>query len=127
MEKNAMKPAYLVVPATLALSTAAIVPVAGGAAHRPQAHAAKTRVAVAAKEFKFTLRPTSARHGSVTFAIANVGKVQHDFKIAGRTTPKINPRKSRTLTVNLKKGTYHYLCTVPGHAASGMKGTFRVS
>jgi uncharacterized cupredoxin-like copper-binding protein len=121
-----MKPAYLVVPATLAVSAATVVPLAVGASH-PQAHAAKTRVAVAAKEFKFALRPTSAKHGSVTFAIANVGKVQHDFKIAGRTTPKVNPRKSTTLTLNLKKGTYHYLCTVPGHAASGMKGTFRVS
>jgi uncharacterized cupredoxin-like copper-binding protein len=121
-----MKPAYLAVPAALALGTTAVVPLSAGASHHP-AHAAKTRVAVAAKEFKFALRPTSAKHGSVTFAIANVGKIQHDFKIAGRTTRKINPRKSTTLSVNLKKGTYHYLCTVPGHAASGMKGTFRVS
>jgi uncharacterized cupredoxin-like copper-binding protein len=121
-----VKPAYLAIPATLALGATAVVPLAVGASH-PQAHAAKARVAVAAKEFKFALRPTSARHGRVSFTIKNVGKIQHDFKIAGKKTRKINPKKSTTLTVNLKKGTYHYLCTLPGHAASGMKGTFRVS
>ena len=25
-----------------------------------------------------------------------------------------------------KKGSYRFLCTVSGHAAAGMKGTFRV-
>jgi uncharacterized cupredoxin-like copper-binding protein len=35
--------------------------------------------------------------------------------------------KSATLTVTLKKGKkYPYLCTVPGHAAAGMKGTIKV-
>ena len=28
--------------------------------------------------------------------------------------------------VSLKKGSYSYLCTVKGHAASGIKGKFRV-
>jgi uncharacterized cupredoxin-like copper-binding protein len=120
-----MKRAYLAVPTALALGATAVVPLA--IAEHPPAHAAKARVAVAAKEFKFALRPTSARHGSVTFTIKNVGKVAHDFKIAGKKTPSIKPKKSTTLTVTLKKGTYPYLCTLPGHAASGMKGRFRVS
>jgi uncharacterized cupredoxin-like copper-binding protein len=120
-----MKPAHLAVPAALALSATAVVPLA--VASHPPAHAAKARVAVTAKEFKFALRPTSARHGSVTFTIKNAGKVAHDFKIAGKKTRNIKPKKSTSLTVSLKKGTYHYLCTLPGHAASGMKGTFRVS
>ena len=33
-----------------------------------------------------------------------------------------------TLTVKLvKPGMYEYLCTVPGHAAAGMKGTIKVT
>jgi uncharacterized cupredoxin-like copper-binding protein len=28
--------------------------------------------------------------------------------------------------VTLKTGNYPYLCTVPGHAEAGMKGTFTV-
>ncbi len=51
----------------------------------------------------------------------------HDFKIAGKKTPLIKPGKSATLKVTLKKHKkYAYLCTVPGHAAAGMKGTFTV-
>ena len=116
------------VPAVLALAGlgAAIAPVALGAG-QPSANAAKTSVVATAKEFAFALRPTSAKQGSVTFRIINVGKIEHDFKIAGKTTAKIKPKKSTTLTVSLKKGTYPYLCTVPGHAASGMKGSFRVT
>jgi uncharacterized cupredoxin-like copper-binding protein len=120
-----VKPLHLLVPTGLAVTTAAIAPIAIGSSD-PGARATKTSVSVAAKEFKFTLRPTSATHGSVTFRIRNAGKVDHDFKIAGRKTAKIKRGKSATLTVSLRKGTYRYVCTLPGHAASGMKGTFRV-
>jgi uncharacterized cupredoxin-like copper-binding protein len=113
-------------PAALAVTGIALAPIALGAPG-PGAHAAKAKVAVTAKEFKFTLKPTSARHGSVTFTIKNAGKIDHDFKIAGKKTAKIKRGKSATLTVKLKKGSYKYLCTLPGHAASGMKGTFKVS
>jgi uncharacterized cupredoxin-like copper-binding protein len=117
------RPLSLVV---LAVTVAAVTPVALGAT-RPAAHVAKTNVAVTAKEFKFALRPTSARHGSVTFRVTNAGRIAHDFKIAGKKTPLIKPRGRAALTVSLKPGKYGYLCTVPGHAASGMKGSFRVS
>jgi uncharacterized cupredoxin-like copper-binding protein len=30
------------------------------------------------------------------------------------------------VTATLKPGTYTFLCTVPGHAAGGMKGTLTV-
>jgi uncharacterized cupredoxin-like copper-binding protein len=88
---------------------------------------AATSVGVSGKEFKFTLTKSSARHGSITFTLKNTGKIGHDFKIDGKKTPIIKPKKTASITVNLKKGTYKYLCTVPGHASSGMKGTFKVT
>lgn len=121
-----MKPVPMLIAGGLAVTTAVAAPIAVGAT-RPAAHAAKTSVAVTAKEFKFTLRPTTAKNGSVTFRVQNAGKVGHNFKIAGKTTPMIKPNKSATLTLSLKKGSYPYLCTVPGHSASGMKGTFKVT
>jgi uncharacterized cupredoxin-like copper-binding protein len=74
-------------------------------------------------EFKFKLSKTSAPAGSVTFNVSNKGNLPHDFKIAGKKTPLIQPGKTAKLTVTLKKGANAYLCTVSGHAAAGMKGT----
>ena len=52
--------------------------------------------------------------------------LEHDFKIGGKVTPKLKPGKTASLTVTLKKGKASYLCTIPGHAAAGMKGVITV-
>jgi uncharacterized cupredoxin-like copper-binding protein len=85
---------------------------------------AATTVTVTAKEFKFVLSTKSAKAGKVTFKVKNGGKLAHDFKIAGKKTPMLKPGKSASLTVTIKKGKNSYICTVAGHAAAGMKGTF---
>ena len=77
-------------------------------------------------EFHFTLSKKSVAKGSVTFKITNKGKLAHDFKIAGKKSPMVQPGKSTTLKVTLKSGKLKYQCTVPGHAAAGMKGTLTV-
>jgi uncharacterized cupredoxin-like copper-binding protein len=105
---------------------AVLAVVALAAAAIPFAVAATT-VGVTGKEFSFTLTRKSAPHGTVTFRFTNKGKLKHDFKIAGKKTKLLSPGKSATLTVTLKKGTYPYICTVPGHAAAGMKGTFKAT
>jgi plastocyanin len=102
-------------------------PLVAGSGASGGARAAAASVGVSGKEFKFSLTKTSAKHGSITFRFTNAGKIGHDFKIDGKKTPVIKPRKTASITINLKKGSYKYLCTVPGHAASGMKGTFKVT
>jgi len=79
-------------------------------------------VNVTAVDLKFKLSAKTAKAGAATFKVTNRGKVAHDFKIAGKKTPLLQPGKSATLKVRLKKGNNAYLCTVPGHAAAGMKG-----
>jgi uncharacterized cupredoxin-like copper-binding protein len=87
-----------------------------------------TSVGVTAKEFSFKLTRKSAPHGKVTFKVTNKGSLKHDFKIAGKATKMLAHGKSTTITVTLKKGKkYTYICTVPGHAAAGMKGTFKAT
>jgi uncharacterized cupredoxin-like copper-binding protein len=104
----------------------ALLVIAALAVAAPFALAAAS-VGVTGKEFKFALTTKTAKHGKVTFKFTNKGRLKHDFKIAGKKTPTISPGKSASLTVTLKAGKYTYLCTVPGHASAGMKGTFKVS
>lgn len=87
-----------------------------------------TSIGVVAVEFKFRLSKKSVHRGTVVFRVVNHGKVAHDFRIAGRKTPIIKPGKSAVLRVVFRKaGRYPYLCTVPGHAAAGMKGVLKVA
>jgi uncharacterized cupredoxin-like copper-binding protein len=86
-----------------------------------------TTVTVTMKEFKFTLSKAKVPHGAVTFKLVNKGKLAHDFKIAGKKSKLIQPGKSGTLVVTLKKGKLPYICTVAGHAAAGMKGKLTVT
>jgi uncharacterized cupredoxin-like copper-binding protein len=91
------------------------------------AHAAAT-TQVKGREFRFTLSSKSlAKPGTVTFNFTNTGTVAHDFKIDGKTTPLVQPGHTAKLVVRFRKaGKFSYLCTVPGHAAAGMRGVFTV-
>jgi uncharacterized cupredoxin-like copper-binding protein len=59
--------------------------------------------------------------------VTNKGSVNHDFKIAGKKTASIKAGKTASLRVTFTKtGKFPFLCTLPGHAAGGMKGTLTV-
>jgi uncharacterized cupredoxin-like copper-binding protein len=119
----------------VATVAAAAVPVASAhvssRAVRPQSAqgaALLEKVSVAASEFKFVLSKKAARRGVVVFKVKNVGKINHDFEIKSRKTKLLSPGQSATLRVTfLRKGSYPYKCTVPGHAAAGMKGIFKIT
>jgi uncharacterized cupredoxin-like copper-binding protein len=101
-----------------------VAPFAGA---RPSTQTATT-VKVTAKDFKFVLSRKTAPHGKVKFVVTNKGPSKHDFKIAGKKTPLLKKTGRASITVTLKKGMkYRYICTVPGHAALGMKGTFKAT
>lgn len=86
-----------------------------------------TTVTVTMKEFKFVFSKRTVPHGLVTFKLVNKGALPHDLKIAGKKSKMIAPGKTGLLRVTLTAGGKKYLCTVPGHAAGGMKGTLRVT
>jgi uncharacterized cupredoxin-like copper-binding protein len=111
----------------LAVLGAALTVVAPAIAATEHSAAKTTTITVKATEFKFALSKASAPKGTVIFKVTNKGQVDHDFKINGKKTKLLSPGKSATLTIKFQKtGKFPYLCTVPGHAASGMKGTFTV-
>lgn len=116
----------------VALLTASVMAVlavgvfAGAGSASSSSSTAATKVVVRASEFKFVLSRKTAPAGAVTFVVTNKGNTTHDFRIAGKKTKMLAPGRSATLKVVLKKGKYAYICTVPGHAAAGMKGAFVV-
>ena len=107
--------------AALAVAVSALGAGAAGSA-TPQ------RVTVAASEFKFVVAPKTVKKNAViTFAVTNKGTIGHDFKIGGKKSAVIAAGKKGTLKVTFKKaGRYPYLCTLPSHAAAGMKGVLTV-
>jgi uncharacterized cupredoxin-like copper-binding protein len=128
--------------ATVCLAVAALA-VAPGALAGVRASTLVSNVTVTAgkpSELKFTVSPSAVKRGIIVFKITNKGVLTHTFKLCskassslansctGRSSGNISPGKTATLRVSvLLKGTYEYLCTVPGHAASGMKGLIKVT
>jgi uncharacterized cupredoxin-like copper-binding protein len=110
-----------------AIGSLVLVQLASARADRSAA-AAATTIQVKGGEFFFRLSTKSiSKPGKVTFAFKNIGHVAHDFNISGKKTPLIQPGRTARLVVTFKKkGKWVYKCTVPGHAAAGMKGTFTV-
>jgi len=98
----------------------------GTASAKPKPKVVK--VTVVMKEFRFALSRRSVPTGTtVVFKVVNRGKITHNFKIHGTKTRNLNPGQSATLKVKFaKKARYAYVCTIPGHAALGMKGVFSV-
>jgi uncharacterized cupredoxin-like copper-binding protein len=89
---------------------------------------ARVTITVTAREWSFKLSRRSVPAGTtVVFKVVNRGKIGHNFVIAGKRTKILAPGKTGTLIVKFpKKRKIAYLCSVPGHAKLGMKGTFGV-
>jgi len=105
-----------VVAAAIGITASSVL----GASNATQA----TVVNVKAFDLGFKLSTKKVKHGKVTFKVTNTGSLMHDFQINGKKTKLLAKGKTATLTVTLAKGKFAYKCTVAGHAAGGMKGTF---
>jgi uncharacterized cupredoxin-like copper-binding protein len=101
------------------------------AASSAGAPAGAQTVRVVSKNFSFSLDAARIGAGPVTFVLQNDGPAPHDFAIRGngvnQKTSVIERGQTATLTVDLKPGTYTYICTIPGHDHLGMAGTFTVA
>lgn len=117
-----IRPLILAGALTAALAGAAV---AGVAAH---ASADAKTVDVTVREYHIALSATQAA-GATTLVIRNVGKLSHQIEIKGpgvtKRTRMLKPGAKATLHVTLRAGRYAVWCTVPGHAALGMKASLR--
>lgn len=82
-------------------------------------------------EIAYTTDSATAKAGKVTVEFNNPQSLTHDVaiedaggEVVGKT--ELIASGSDSTTVNLKPGTYHFFCTVPGHREAGMEGTLTV-
>ncbi len=123
--------------AVFALSVA-LTAAACGTAPSTTASAPLPSVAVPANATHVTLSdfqieiPSSVVTG-LPFAVHNAGPTPHNLTIndaAGKfmaASTTISPPGDDVVVIDLQPGTYTVLCSLPGHASLGMRGTFTVT
>ncbi len=79
----------------------------------------------------FTSDEATAKAGKDTINFTNDSPVPHDVKIENSAGEEIGGTEviaegTDSAEVELKPGTYHYYCSIPGHRQAGMEGTLTV-
>lgn len=117
----------------LAAATAAML--IGGAVAAPLALAAPNanvvRISALASGLKYNTKALTAKAGTVTLRFTNLSHLRHNVRLEigekeyGGT--KTIGHGATQVTLTLKKGKYHYYCSVPGHEDAGMSGYLTVT
>jgi len=119
-------------PAVLAAGAAAVLLVALGAVAvagptRERAAQGSQRLALQAAGTKFSTTALRARPGQVTVSLANHDLFWHTFTIERLgANVDVPVGGTRSVTFTAAPGTYTFVCTIPGHASAGMRGTLVV-
>lgn len=106
-----------------------------GGSTAPQAPASDVipgarEVRVQARDFGFAPASITLKVGEpVNLVFENEGQMLHDFTVpALGVHVQAGPGQSATAGLRVgEPGTYEYLCSVPGHAEAGMRGTLTVT
>jgi plastocyanin len=82
-------------------------------------------------QLKYSQTSLTANAGNVSIGFTNMSSLEHNVTVASASgtvlgaTPTFQGA-TKTLSLNLKPGTYKFYCSVPGHRAAGMEGTLTV-
>jgi plastocyanin len=103
---------------------------------KPPAASAPAHVEVTAEDsegFRFVLSRSSVPAGKTIIEFVNHGQDEHNLNAAEGSEgevvgslPNTPSNGHLSLTVDLKPGSYTLFCSLPGHAAKGMKATLTV-
>ena len=75
---------------------------------------------------------TAPKPGKVTLIMSNPSAIKHDIALKGGGLKRpvvgkvVGKGKTSTISATLKKGSYTFYCSVPGHEQAGMKGKLTV-
>ncbi len=115
----------------LTLTFLALAFSASAAAAPTRSSSTTLHISAKAAGLAFSTTHLTAPHGTVTIMMKNLSVIPHDVAIQGNGVSKkgkiVGKGATSIATATLKKGTYTFLCTVPGHAAAGMKGKLTIT
>jgi plastocyanin len=82
-------------------------------------------------QLKYTTTSLSAKAGKVSIDFTNMAPLGHNVTVASSSGAVVGATPTfqggaKTLSLNLKPGTYKFYCSVPGHRMAGMEGTLTV-
>ena len=90
--------------------------------------AAQGSIAIEAFDLGFKPAQLSVgQPGAYTVTFKNTGSILHDVTFADGTTMPAKAGETVTGTINVPAAGITFICSVPGHADAGMKGTVTVS
>ncbi|HEY5155590.1 MAG TPA: cupredoxin domain-containing protein [Acidimicrobiales bacterium] len=115
--------------AAFLLATLGVIIVATNTSESAAVSTGATTLEVKLSEFAIAPAALTATGGSVKIDVTNTGTMNHDLQVTqlAKKTRSLAPGESATLDLGtVKPGTYDVICTVPGHADSGMKATLTV-
>jgi plastocyanin len=115
--------------AAVALVLAALAAASAGCGDRPpSAEVRDGRAAVALDDFFLDPQVLHARHGRVTIALANRGRLPHNFRLErnGREVMRasaLKPGERDSVSGRLSRGEYRMFCSIGNHEELGVRGT----
>lgn len=100
----------------------------------PAASGAGSKLSLSANpsgQLEYNTKTLSAKAGKVTIAFTNMAPLAHDVAVESSSGQALGSTPvfsggTKSLSVELKPGTYKFFCTVPGHRQAGMEGTLTV-
>ena len=123
--------AYVGQSAAMAGKDTGALAAVGPAQQKPLAKAANGTLSIPADPngpLLYLYKNATAPAGALTINSQNKSQTLHDISVQGQATgQQVRGGATSTIKVNLKPGKYTFLCTVPGHAAAGMKGTLTIT
>lgn len=82
-------------------------------------------------QLAYSTKSLAAKAGKVTIDFSNSSPLSHNMTVESSSGSVVGATPTfqggtKTLSLNLKPGTYKFFCTVPGHRQAGMEGTLVV-